>query len=187
MKRLYAVLLMSVVVMLAGSAASAQMMKDNPMVGGAAMYPTKTIVDNAMNSADHTTLVAAVKAAGLVDTLNGKGPFTVFAPTNAAFDQLPAGTVDTLLKPENKSMLTKVLTYHVVAGKYDSKALAALIAKGKGKARLKTVSGGTLWAMMDGSDIVLRDEKGGSAKVTTADVYQSNGVIHVVNMVLMPN
>jgi len=178
---------MSVVVMLAGSAASAQMMKDNPMVGGAAMYPTKTIVDNAMNSADHTTLVAAVKAAGLVDTLNGKGPFTVFAPTNAAFDQLPAGTVDTLLKPENKSMLTKVLTYHVVAGKYDSKALAALIAKGKGKARLKTVSGGTLWAMMDGSDIVLRDEKGGSAKVTTADVYQSNGVIHVVNMVLMPN
>src|SRR5215831_1436395 len=187
MKRLYAVLLMSVVVMLAGSAASAQMMKDNPMVGGAAMYPTKTIVDNAMNSADHTTLVAAVKAAGLVDTLNGKGPFTVFAPTNAAFDQLPAGTVDTLLKPENKSMLTKVLTYHVVAGKYDSIALAALIAKGKGKARLKTVSGGTLWAMMDGSDIVLRDEKGGSAKVTTADVYQSNGVIHVVNMVLMPN
>src|SRR5215831_15747328 len=187
MKRLYAVLLMSVVVMISGSAVFAQAMKENPMVGGAAMYPTKTIVDNAMNSADHTTLVAAVKAAGLVDTLNGKGPFTVFAPTNAAFDQLPAGTVDTLLKPENKSMLTKVLTYHVVAGKYDSKALAALIAKGKGKARLKTVSGGTLWAMMDGSDIVLRDEKGGSAKVTTADVYQSNGVIHVVNMVLMPN
>ncbi|HEX3085844.1 MAG TPA: fasciclin domain-containing protein, partial [Pyrinomonadaceae bacterium] len=155
--------------------------------GGAAMYPTKTIVDNAMNSADHTTLVAAVKAAGLVDTLNGKGPFTVFAPTNAAFEQLPAGTVDNLLKPENKSMLTKVLTYHVVAGKYDSKALASLIAKGKGKAQLKTVSGGILWAMMDGNNIVLRDEKGGTSTVTTADVFQSNGIIHVVNMVLMPN
>jgi uncharacterized surface protein with fasciclin (FAS1) repeats len=163
------------------------MMKENPMVGGAAMYPTKTIVDNAMNSADHTTLVAAVKAAGLVDTLKGNGPFTVFAPTNAAFDQLPAGTVENLLKPENKSMLTKVLTYHVVAGKYDSKALAKLIAKGKGKASLKTVSGGTLWAMMDGSNIVLRDEKGGTSTVTTADVYQSNGVIHVINKVLMPN
>ena len=187
MKRLSAKLLILVGILAASSAVSAQMMKDNPMVGGAAMYPTKTIVDNAMNSADHTTLVAAVKAAGLVDTLNGKGPFTVFAPTNAAFDQLPAGTVDDLLKPENKSMLTKVLTYHVVAGKYDSKALASLIAKGKGKAQLKTVSGGILWAMMDGSNIVLRDEKGGTSTVTTADVYQSNGVIHVVNMVLMPN
>ena len=187
MKRLSAKLLILVGILAASSAASAQMMKDNPMVGGAAMYPTKTIVDNAMNSADHTTLVAAVKAAGLVDTLNGKGPFTVFAPTNAAFEQLPAGTVDDLLKPENKSMLTKVLTYHVVAGKYDSKALASLIAKGKGKAQLKTVSGGILWAMMDGSNIVLRDEKGGTSTVTTADVYQSNGVIHVVNMVLMPN
>ena len=187
MKRLYAILVMLVGMLIATSAASAQMMKENPMVGGAAMYPTKTIVDNAMNSADHTTLVAAVKAAGLVDTLNGKGPFTVFAPTNAAFDQLPAGTVDNLLKPENKSMLSKILTYHVVAGKYDSKTLASLIAKGKGKAKLKTVSGGTLWAMMDGSNIVLRDEKGGTSTVTTADVYQSNGVIHVVNMVLMPN
>ncbi|HEV7552814.1 MAG TPA: fasciclin domain-containing protein [Candidatus Angelobacter sp.] len=174
--------------MVAGSAAPAQMMmKDNPMVGGAAMYPSKTIVANAMNSADHTTLVAAVKAAGLVDTLNSKGPFTVFAPTNAAFDQLPAGTVDTLLKPENKSMLAKVLTYHVVAGKYDSKALAKLIKKGHGNARLKTVSGGTLTAMMDGSNIVVRDEKGGTATVTVADVYQSNGVIHVVNSVLLPN
>lgn len=187
MKRLYATLFLLVAMMAASSAASAQMMKDNPMVGGAAMYPTKTIVDNAMNSADHTTLVAAVKAAGLVDTLSGKGPFTVFAPTNAAFEQLPAGAVDNLLKPENKSMLTKVLTYHVVAGKYDSKALANLIAKGKGKAQLKTVSGDTLWAMMDGANIVLRDEKGGTSTVTTADVYQSNGVIHVVNMVLMPN
>jgi uncharacterized surface protein with fasciclin (FAS1) repeats len=187
MKRLYAVVFGLVAMLAASSAVSAQMMKENPMVGGAAMYPTKTIVDNAMNSADHTTLVAAVKAAGLVDTLKGKGPFTVFAPTNAAFDQLPAGTVDNLLKPENKSMLTKVLTYHVVAGKYDSKALASLIAKGKGKAQLKTVSGGILWAMMDGSNIVLRDEKGGTSTVTTADVFQSNGIIHVVNMVLMPN
>jgi uncharacterized surface protein with fasciclin (FAS1) repeats len=187
MKRLYAVVFGLVAMLAASSAASAQMMKENPMVGGAAMYPTKTIVDNAMNSADHTTLVAAVKAAGLVDTLNGKGPFTVFAPTNAAFEQLPAGTVDNLLKPENKSMLTKVLTYHVVAGKYDSKALASLIAKGKGKAQLKTVSGGILWAMMDGNNIVLRDEKGGTSTVTTADVFQSNGIIHVVNMVLMPN
>ena len=186
MKRLCVLLFVALATLAASSAASAQMMNQNPMVGGAAMYPTKTIVANAMNSADHTTLVAAVKAAGLVDTLNGKGPFTVFAPTNAAFDQLPPGTVDNLLKPENKSMLTKVLTYHVVAGKYDSKELARLIAKGHGKARLKTVSGGALWAMMDGSNIVLRDEKGGTSTVTQADVYQSNGVIHVVNMVLMP-
>lgn len=187
MKRLYAILFVSAVFALAGSNASAQMMKENPMVGGAAMYPSKTIVANAVNSADHTTLVAAVKAAGLVDTLNSAGPFTVFAPTNAAFDQLPAGTVDTLLKPENKPMLTKVLTYHVLAGKYDSKALAKLIKKGSGKASLKTVSGGTLWAMMDGDNIVLRDAKGGTSTVTTANVYQSNGVIHVVNAVLLPN
>jgi len=186
MRKLYPVLFAVVAMLAMSSAAAAQMMKENPMVGGAAMYPTKTIVDNAMNSADHTTLVAAVKAAGLVGTLNGKGPFTVFAPTNAAFDELPAGTVDTLLKPENKEMLTKVLTYHVVAGKYDSKALAKLIAKGKGKAWLKTVNGENLTAMMDGDKIVLRDEKGGTSTVTTADVYQSNGVIHVVNTVLMP-
>ncbi|HEX6189142.1 MAG TPA: fasciclin domain-containing protein [Pyrinomonadaceae bacterium] len=193
MKRLYAILFVIAGIAFAGSNASAQMMKENammkenPMVGGAAMYPSKTIVANAVNSADHTTLVAAVKAAGLVDTLNSAGPFTVFAPTNAAFDQLPAGTVDTLLKPENKSMLTKVLTYHVVAGKYDSNALAKLIRKGRGKASLKTVSGGTLWAMMDGDSIVLRDAKGGTSTVTTANVYQSNGVIHVVNAVLLPN
>ena len=187
MKRLYAILFAAVGILVASAAASAQMMKENPMVGGAAMYSSKTIVANAMNSADHTTLVAAVKAAELVDTLNSKGPFTVFAPTNAAFNQLPAGTVDTLLKPENKSMLTRVLTYHVVSGKYDSKALAKLIAKGHGKTRLKTVSGGTLTAMMDGGNIVLRDEKGGTSMVTTADVYQSNGVIHVVNAVLLPN
>ena len=193
MKRLYAILFVIAGIALASSSASAQMMKENammkenPMVGGAAMYPTKTIVANAMNSADHTTLVAAVKAAGLVDTLNSAGPFTVFAPTNAAFDQLPAGTVDMLLKPENKAALTKVLTYHVVSGKYDSKVLGKLIKKGHGKAWLKTVSGGTLTAMMDGSNIVVRDEKGGTATVTVADVYQSNGVIHVVNAVLLPN
>jgi uncharacterized surface protein with fasciclin (FAS1) repeats len=193
MKRLYAILFVIAGIALASSSASAQMMnngsmmKENPMVGGAAMYPSKTIVANAVNSADHTTLVTAVKAAGLVDTLNSAGPFTVFAPTNAAFDQLPAGTVDTLLKPENKSMLTKVLTYHVVAGKYDSKTLARLIKKGHGKAWLKTVSGGTLTAMMDGGNIVLRDRKGGTSTVTTADVFQSNGVIHVVNAVLQPN
>ena len=187
MKRFFAIMVAAAVLTIGSSAAFAQMMKENPMVGGAAMYPSKTIVANAMNSADHTTLVAAVKAAGLVDTLNSKGPFTVFAPTNSAFAQLPAGTVEMLLKPENKAMLTKVLTYHVVAGKYDSQALAKLIAKGKGKASLKTVSGGTLWAMMDGSNIVLRDEKGGTATVTVADVYQSNGVIHVINSVLMPN
>jgi len=187
MKRLYVMLFLIAGIVLAGGGASAQMMKENPMVGGAAMFPSKTIVANAMNSADHTTLVAAVKAAGLVDTLNSAGPFTVFAPTNAAFDQLPAGTVDTLLKPENKAMLTKVLTYHVVAGKYDSQALAKLIKKGKGKAWLKTVSGGTLTVWMDGNSIVIQDEKGGKSTVTTADVYQSNGVIHVVNAVLLPN
>ena len=187
MKKLYPVLFAVAAILVASFAASAQMMKENPMVGGAAMYPTKTIVANAMNSADHTTLVAAVKAAGLVDTLNSKGPFTVFAPTNAAFEQLPAGTVEMLLKPENRSQLTKVLTYHVVAGNYDSQALAKLITKGKGKAWLKTVSGDTLTAMMDGGKIVLQDEKGGTSTVTTADVYQSNGIIHVVNAVLMPN
>jgi uncharacterized surface protein with fasciclin (FAS1) repeats len=187
MKKFLAILFVVAGMTVASSTAFAQMMKENPMVGGAAMYPSKTIVANAMNSADHTTLVAAVKAAGLVDTLNSKGPFTVFAPTNSAFDQLPAGTVDNLLKVENKLMLTKVLTYHVVSGKYDSKTLAKLIKKGHGKARLKTVSGGTLTATMDGGSIVLRDEKGGTSRVTTADVYQSNGVIHVVNAVLLPN
>ncbi|MEP6904051.1 MAG: fasciclin domain-containing protein [Actinomycetota bacterium] len=168
--------------------ASAQMMKsDNPMVGGAAMYKTKDIVDNAMNSKDHTTLVAAVTAASLVDTLKSKGPFTVFAPTNAAFDALPAGTVEMLLKPENKAMLQKVLTYHVVAGNMDSKAIMKAIKKGKGMATLKTVSGGTLMAKMDGSTLVLTDEKGGMSRVTIADVKQKNGVIHVVDTVLMPN
>ena len=156
------------------------------MVGGAPMYPTKDIVDNAVNSKDHTTLVAAVKAAGLVDTLKGSGPFTVFAPTNNAFSMLPAGTVDTLLKPENKGTLTQVLTYHVVPGKIDATALAKQIQAGGGKAMLKTASGGTLTAMMRGSDVVIMDAKGGSAVVTTSDVYQSNGVIHVVDKVLLP-
>ena len=171
------------------TATSAQMRMEgdgNPMVGGAAMYKTKNIVENAVNSADHTTLVAAVKAAGLVDTLAGPGPFTVFAPVNSAFEKLPAGTVDTLLKPENKGLLTKVLTYHVVAGTMDSKTIAAAIKKGNGKATLTTVSGGKLWAMMDGNKLVLMDEKGGRSTVTIADVRQSNGVIHVVDTVLMP-
>lgn len=158
----------------------------NPMVGGAAMYVNKDIVDNAVNSKDHTTLVAAVKAAGLVETLKGKGPFTVFAPTNAAFDKLPAGTVPMLVKPENKAMLTKVLTYHVVAGKLGSKEIAAAIKAGGGKAELKTVEGGKLWAWMEGKTLVLKDEKGGMAKVTIKDVFQSNGVIHVIDTVLMP-
>ncbi|MCA1593438.1 MAG: fasciclin domain-containing protein [Acidobacteria bacterium] len=158
----------------------------NPMVGGAPMYKNKDIVDNAVNSQDHTTLVAAVKAAGLVSTLKGKGPFTVFAPSNSAFDKLPSGTVEMLLKPENKDMLTKVLTYHVVAGKLDSKAIAKAIKKGHGTAMLKTVSGGTLKAMMQGSSLVLTDEKGGTSMVTIANVYQSNGVIHSVDTVLMP-
>jgi uncharacterized surface protein with fasciclin (FAS1) repeats len=161
--------------------------QQNPMVGGAAMYKTKNIVENAMNSQDHTTLVAAVKAAGLVDTLMGKGPFTVFAPTNAAFDKLPTGTVDTLLKPENKAMLTKILTYHVVAGKMDAKKLMKAIKKGGGSATLTTVSGDMLTATMSGDMIMLRDEKGGTSTVIIADVMQSNGVIHVVDTVLMPN
>jgi len=190
MRRILSALLFAAVVATAFAlSVSAQMGGDNnnPMVGGAAMYRTKNIVENAMNSADHTTLVAAVKAAGLVETLQGKGPFTVFAPTNAAFDKLPAGTVDTLLKPENKAMLTNVLTYHVVAGKYDSKKLMQEIKKGGGQATLKTVSGGTLVARMNGMNgISLTDEKGGTSNVTTADVYQSNGVIHVVDTVLMP-
>ena len=159
---------------------------DNPMVGGAAMLPSRDIIENAMNSADHTTLVAAVKAAGLVDTLKGSGPFTVFAPTNAAFDKLPAGTVDSLLKPEMKGMLTSVLTYHVVAGRMDGAAIAAKIKAGGGKAMLKTVQGETLTASMMGDVIMLVDSKGGMAHVTTANVYQSNGVIHVIDSVLMP-
>ena len=194
MRRSVFALMLAVAASLAAVGASAQMMSgggssnNNPMVGGAPMYKTKNIVENAVNSADHTTLVAAVKAAGLVETLQGKGPFTVFAPTNAAFDKLPAGTVETLVKPENKATLTKILTYHVVAGNYDSKKLMQLIKKGQGQASLKTVSGGTLIARMNGMNgITLTDEKGGTSTVTIADVMQSNGVIHSVDHVLMPN
>jgi uncharacterized surface protein with fasciclin (FAS1) repeats len=169
------------------AAASALFAMDTKMVGGAPMYSSKDIIDNAVNSKDHTTLVAAVKAAGLVDTLKGKGPFTVFAPTNEAFAKLPAGTVDGLLKPENKAMLTKVLTYHVVPGRMDAHALAKKIKEGNGTASLTTASGGTLWAMMQGDKIVVKDEKGGMSTVTIGDVYQSNGVIHVVDTVLLPN
>jgi Secreted and surface protein containing fasciclin-like repeats len=165
--------------------ASAQM-KD-PDVGGAAMYPTKNIVENAVNSPIHTTLVAAVKAAGLVDTLSGPGPFTVFAPTNAAFDKLPEGTVANMVKPENKAELTKILTYHVVPGRISSKQLMKMIKKGHGKAMLKTVQGEDLTATMSDGKIMLTDAKGDTATVTTADVFQSNGVIHVIDTVLMPS
>ncbi len=167
--------------------ASAAFAGSYPMVGGQEMLPSKDIIDNAVNSADHTTLVAAVKAADLVATLKGSGPFTVFAPTNAAFAKLPAGTVETLLKPENKAALAKVLTYHVVAGKVSSGELVKKIEAGNGKAKLATVAGGSLTAMLDGGKVVLTDEKGGRSTVTIADVNQSNGVIHVVDSVVLPN
>jgi len=156
-------------------------------VGGAPMYASKNIVENAVNSKEHTILVAAVKAAGLVETLKGKGPFTVFAPTNQAFAKLPDGTVEGLLKPESKAALTSVLTYHVVSGKLDSEAIAKAIKAGGGKAELKTVSGGKLWASMNGpKNVILQDEKGNIANITTYDVYQSNGVIHVIDTIVMP-
>lgn len=170
----------------APAAAPVQSTEASVMVGGAAMYPSKNIIENAVNSADHTTLVAAVKAAGLVETLSGPGPFTVFAPTNAAFAKLPAGTVDTLLKPENKSALTNILTYHVVAGKMSATDVLAAIQAGGGKAELKTVSGGTITASLAGDKVVITDGKGGASQVTIADVMQSNGVIHVVDSVLLP-
>lgn len=181
--------MLAMCVLATGALVGAQGMKMNgtKMVGGAEMFPTKTIVENAMNSKDHTTLVAAVKAAGLVDTLSGTGPFTVFAPTNKAFEKLPKGTVEQLLKPESKATLTKVLTYHVVPGKWDSMAVAKMIKDGHGKAEITTVAGGKLWASMKGKNLILTDEKGGMATVTIGDVYQSNGVIHVVDTVLMPN
>ncbi len=159
----------------------------NPMVGGQMMYETKNIVENAVNSADHTTLVAAVKAAGLVETLQGAGPFTVFAPVNDAFAKLPAGTVDTLLKPENKDTLTKVLTYHVVPGRLDLAALKKQIKAGKGMAQLKTVAGGILTASLKDGKLWLNDEKGAMASVTIPNVIQSNGVIHVIDAVVLPN
>jgi uncharacterized surface protein with fasciclin (FAS1) repeats len=177
--------LMAIIAITATSAVAGM---KNPVVGGQEMYPTKNIVENAVNSADHTTLVAAVKAAGLVETLEGTGPFTVFAPTNEAFDKLPAGTVETLLKPENKAMLTKVLTYHVVAGRLSASDLKKQIKAGNGKAELTTVEGGKLWASLQGNNqIILTDEKGGTALVTIPNVFQSNGVIHVIDSVVMPN
>lgn len=182
MKRIF----LSAIVVVAMAFTTQVHAQKNPMVGGAAMYPTKDIVDNAVNSKDHTILVTAVKAAGLVETLKSKGPFTVFAPTNEAFGKLPKGTVETLVKPENKATLTKILTYHVVAGKMGSKEIAAAIKAGKGKAELTTVEGGKLWAWMEGKNLMLKDEKGGMAKVTIKDVFQSNGVIHVIDTVLMP-
>jgi len=184
MKRIFTLVLLAAAVVLP----AVTFAMNEPMVGGQAMLPSKDIVDNAVNSADHTTLVAAVKAAGLVDTLKGAGPFTVFAPTNAAFSVLPAGTVDTLLKPENRAGLSKVLTYHVVPGKLDAAALQMAIKAGNGTASLKTASGGTLRVMMNGDrNIVLRDEKGTVASISTYDVYQSNGVIHVIDRVVLPN
>ena len=167
-------------------AMSAQAIAQTKMVGGAEMYPTKDIIDNAVNSKDHTTLVAAVKAAGLVETLKGAGPFTVFAPTNEAFDKLPKGTVETLVKPENKALLTSILTYHVVAGKHTAADIAKAIKDGKGTAEFTTVNGGKIWAMMQGSNLLLKDEKGGMSKVSIADVIQKNGVIHVIDTVIMP-
>ncbi len=176
----FAVMIMSAFVLNASTAQTVE-------VGGAPMYASKNIVENAVNSNDHTTLVAAVKAAGLVATLQGAGPFTVFAPTNAAFEKLPKGTVTTLVKPENKATLTRILTYHVVAGKWDAKSIAKMIKEGNGSAALKTVSGGTLTATMNGDKLVLTDEKGGISTVTIANVFQSNGVIHVVDTVLLPS
>ncbi len=179
---------MALVAGTSSSFAQDKMMKDEKtvMVGGAAMYPSKNIIENAVNSKDHTTLVAAVKAADLVETLQGDGPFTVFAPTNEAFEKLPKGTVETLLKTENKKTLQTVLTYHVLAGRHSATDIMDDIKKGNGKATYKTVSGGTLTAMMKGKKVMLMDEKGGMASVTIADVNQSNGVIHVVDSVVLP-
>ena len=183
MKSKIAVLSLLVAMAVAGAMARSK----NPMVGGQEMYPTKDIIDNAVNSADHTTLVAAVKAAGLVETLKGPGPFTVFAPTNEAFAKLPAGTVDNLLQPANKATLITVLTYHVVPGRLSASDLREQIIAGKGQATLKTVSGSTLTATMQGKSLVLKDEKGNVSTVTIPNVFQSNGVIHVVDTVLLPN
>ena len=189
-KRVVTVMLASLVI---GAPAIAQtpmaqsaMASDTVIVGGAPMYPAKNIIENAVNSKDHTTLVAAVKAAGLVDTLEGKGPFTVFAPTNEAFAKLPPGTVDTLLKPENKAMLVKILTYHVVSGRYSAADLMKMVGAGGGKATLKTVEGETLTISENGSHLYISGEKSGVAEVTISDVNQSNGVIQVINSVVLP-
>jgi len=168
------------------SAQSKMMKQETKMVGGAEMYPTKNIIENAVNSKDHTTLVAAVKAADLVDALSSEGPFTVFAPTNNAFDKLPKGTVDNLLMMENKMMLQTILKYHVASGKWNASDIMKAIKKGSGKAQIETLSGGTLTAWMKGKEVYVTDENGNSAMVTIADVNQSNGVIHVVDAVLLP-
>ena len=188
MKKLsMAALLLAGLFMSINSQAQGTMAKEETtVVGGAPMYPSKDIVSNAVNSSDHTTLVAAVKAAGLVETLQSAGPFTVFAPTNAAFEKLPTGTVDNLLKPESKDALTGVLTYHVVAGKLDSKELIKWIKSAKCSYELTTVAGGKLWIMQKGNSLMLKDEKGGMARITIKDVHQSNGVIHVIDSVLLP-
>jgi uncharacterized surface protein with fasciclin (FAS1) repeats len=186
MKKMKKTIWMTMLAMMMTLSAASVWASDEPMVGGAAMYPSKNIVQNAVNSQDHTTLVAAVKAAGLVETLESSGPFTVFAPTNEAFAKLPAGTVDNLLKPENKQMLVKVLTYHVVPVRISASDLMKQIKAGGGKATLKTVDGETLNATMDGKHIVLTDQKGDMSMVTIANVFQSNGVIHVVDTVLLP-
>ena len=187
MKQVKSIVLMCVASLLFTASFGQKMMKEKTVeVGGAAMYPSKNIVENAMNSKDHTTLVAAVKAAGLVETLQSAGPFTVFAPTNSAFDMLPKGTVDMLVMPENKGKLTGILTYHVVAGNLDTKALDAKIKAGKGAAELATVAGGKLWVMKKDGKYWLKDENGGMAMITISNVHQSNGVIHVIDHVVMP-
>ena len=182
MKKFFALSLLALLTLLSSTALAQKAVT----VGGAPMFPNKNIIENAVNSKDHTTLVAAVKAADLVETLQGPGPFTVFAPVNAAFDALPAGTVDTLLKPENKGTLTSVLTYHVVAARLNSKALERMIKQGGGRAVLKTVQGGELAATMSGGAINITDAKGNMARITITNVNQSNGVIHVVDRVLLP-
>jgi uncharacterized surface protein with fasciclin (FAS1) repeats len=184
MKRIFLIPVMAMAFLTAGNTAA--LAQKTVMVGGAPMYATKNIVENAINSKDHTTLVAAVKAAGLVETLQGSGPFTVFAPTNKAFEMLPEGAVDNLLKNENKGRLTSVLTYHVVAGNLDANTLMAKIKEGNGTATLKTVQGEELWVMQKGKKLWVKDAKGATAQVTISDVRQSNGVIHVVDHVLMP-
>ena len=187
MKRIKSIGLMIAAILAFNTSFGQKMLDEKTVeVGGAAMYPSKNIVDNAMNSKDHTTLVAAVKAAGLVETLQGSGPFTVFAPTNSAFDMLPKGTVETLLKPENKAMLTGILTYHVVAGKLDTKSLDEKIKAGNGTTELATVAGGKLWVSKKSGKYWIKDEKGGMASITIKNVYQSNGVIHVIDHVLLP-
>jgi uncharacterized surface protein with fasciclin (FAS1) repeats len=182
MKKFFALSLLALLTALSSTAFAQKAVT----VGGASMFPDKNIIENAVNSKDHTTLVAAVKAAGLVETLQGPGPFTVFAPVNAAFDALPAGTVETLLKPENKGTLISVLTYHVIAARLNSKALDRMIKQGGGRAILKTVQGGELTATMSGSDINITDAKGNMARITITNVNQSNGVIHVIDRVLLP-